>query len=221
MQITACYPALVQHQRLGQSQILINSIPKSSGKVCYCHYKPADPCHAVALCVSKHTNGRTQPLAGGRGGRGGGEKAFSLCRNLRQFPLPKTLCVTWLRQHRTWAACSTFGRKQGRNFDMIRRGRCHQMSEESAAYRQPLQLGRLRRPSTLRMCPSGLPPTDQESRRDVRFLCECGFHVHRWMVDALRAPSGQAAAPGLSHGVPRTEPSAPCCVAADPELFKE
>ena len=43
-----------------------------------------------------------------------GEKAFSLCRNLRHFPMPKSLCVTWLRQHRTWTACSTFGRKQGR-----------------------------------------------------------------------------------------------------------
>ena len=47
------------------------------------------------------------------------------------------------------------------------------------------------------MCPSGLPPTDQESRRDERFLRECGFLVHRWMVDDLRAPSGWAAAPGL------------------------
>ena len=31
---------------------------------------------------------------------------------------------------------------------------------------------------------------DQESRRDERFLCECGFHGHTWMVDELRAPSG-------------------------------
>ena len=35
----------------------------------------------------------------------GEEKQFSLCRNLRHFPMPKSLCVTWLRQHRsrwTW-----------------------------------------------------------------------------------------------------------------------
>ena len=33
---------------------------------------------------------------------------------MRHFPMPKSLCVTWLRQHRTRTACSTFGRKQGR-----------------------------------------------------------------------------------------------------------
>ena len=50
---------LVHHQHLGQSQILVNRIPESSGKVFYCHYKPADPCHADALCASKRTSGRT------------------------------------------------------------------------------------------------------------------------------------------------------------------
>ena len=80
------------------------------------------PCVSRSLPVAalKH-------LRGGGGGEGRGAKAFSLCRNLRHFPLPKTLCVTWLRQNRTWAACSTFERKQGRKFEMIRHGQCHQM----------------------------------------------------------------------------------------------
>ena len=37
----------------------------ASGKVYHGRYKLAYPCHAVALCVSKFTRGRTQPLAGG------------------------------------------------------------------------------------------------------------------------------------------------------------
>ena len=62
---------------------------------------------------------------------------------------------------------------------------------------------------------------DQESRRDERFLCECGFHVHRWMVDELKGALGLGCRSGAPHGVLRTEPSAPCCVAADPELLIE
>ena len=80
--------------------------PKSSGTVLHCLYKTADPCHAVALCASKRQWPHLTTC--------GGEKAFSLCRNLRQFPLPKSLCVTWLGQHRTWTACSTFEKRQGR-----------------------------------------------------------------------------------------------------------
>ena len=36
-------------QHLSQSQILVDRLPKLSGKVFYCHCKPADPCHADAL----------------------------------------------------------------------------------------------------------------------------------------------------------------------------
>ena len=36
-------------QHLSQSQILVDRLPELSGKVLYCHCKPADPCHADAL----------------------------------------------------------------------------------------------------------------------------------------------------------------------------
>ena len=36
-------------QHLSQSQILVDRLPELSGKVLFCHCKPADPCHADAL----------------------------------------------------------------------------------------------------------------------------------------------------------------------------
>ena len=36
-------------QHLCQSRVLVDRLPELSGKVLYCHCKPADPCHADAL----------------------------------------------------------------------------------------------------------------------------------------------------------------------------
>ena len=99
-----CCPEIVMtfshHQHLGQSQILVNLIPESSGTFSFTATAnlliPATPFPCVLRSISFAALDHL------------GERAFSLCRNLRQFPLPNFFCVTRLRQRRTWTACSIF-----------------------------------------------------------------------------------------------------------------
>ena len=106
----------------------------------------------------------------------------------------------------------------------------------------PLQLGRLRRPSTRReagslgyspratgasqksagcegMCPSGLPPQSgvQKGRTLPLRVWVSRRQVDGGWIEGALGPGCRSWAP---HGVPRTEPSAPCCVAAAPELHR-
>ena len=88
-------------------QILVNRIPESSGKV---FLLPLQTCCSLPrrcpVCFKTYQRPHSTTC--------GEEKAFSLCRNLRHLPILKSLCVTWLRQHRTLTACSAFARKQSR-----------------------------------------------------------------------------------------------------------
>ena len=56
-------------RHLSQSQFLVNRLPELSGKVLYCHCKPADPCHADALIRAwvQNVDGPSRTVAPGVG----------------------------------------------------------------------------------------------------------------------------------------------------------
>ena len=107
----------------------------------------------------------------------------------------------------------------------------------------PFQLGRLRRPSTTQNAGSlGHSPratgTSQKSagcEGCVHQICRPRSGVQKGRTLPLRVWVSRPQVDGgliegalglgcrsrAPHGVPWTEPSAPCCVAADPELFIE
>ena len=107
----------------------------------------------------------------------------------------------------------------------------------------PLQLGRLRRPSTRREAGSlGYSPRATRAGQKSAGCEGCVHQVCRprsgvqkgrtlplrvWVslpqVDGgwIEGALGLGCRSRAPHGVPRTEPSAPCCVAAAPELFIE
>ena len=85
------------------TQCPTQAFQRSSGKVFY---------HADALCASKHTSGRTRQLAGGR-------KHSPSAATCVTFRCRNPLCEAWLKQHRTWTACSTFERSTAESLGMV------------------------------------------------------------------------------------------------------
>ena len=57
--LVSCFEFRARSRLVSATWLSVREQVKSSGKVFYCHYKPADPCHADALCASNHTSSRT------------------------------------------------------------------------------------------------------------------------------------------------------------------
>ena len=102
-----------------------------------------------------------------------GEKAFSLCRNLRQFPMLKSLCVTWFSQrvhyldkeagqeNWNWLVVASVTRcvvspslpgssTSAADKALLQGFKTREIASWQLSCMSPLHSGRLRRPSTLR-----------------------------------------------------------------------
>ena len=139
----------------------------------------------------------------------GRETALSLCRNLRQFPLPNSLCVTWLRQHKTWTACSTFDTKsRAASLGMVGRGRCHQRSKESTAYRQSV-VTLLQWLERNNISSPQVPSSSCRPEQDVKFASEAVSEGHRSSTRATSASPKSAGCMGCVHQVCRPQNRSP------------
>ena len=185
-------------------------------------------CQKSTLCASKRTIAALDHLRGG-----GGEKQF--------LPLPHPASLSDVEITLRDLIETITGRgpratslknSETESVKMVGRGKIELPA--------PLQVGRLRRPSTTREtrslgcspratetiqksagcvgCVHQFAASDQESRKGRALPWRVWPHVDGGCTEGALGPGCRSRAP---LGVPRTESSVPCYVAAAPELFIE